>query len=299
MKKIIFLAGAFWCTAAMAQQDPAYAQYLSNPLVINPAYAGINNRFQATVGHRNQWAALDGNPTTINASAHLSVFRNKVGLGLVGLQDRIGDIRNSEISMVYSYKLVFKESTLSFGLQAGMLVFRNNVGQVNPYDSGDPLFGALNQSSYNIGGGVMLKSERFMLGFSAPRLMKATVDLGSGQQLEVYRQHYYLLGSYMIHLAEAVWLKPSVLLRATAGMPVSADVNFNVNLDQHFTAGVLTRSFHTYGALVQVNFLQYRLGYVFEVPTSRSLGQRYASHEISFSSAFALWGNHDRNAVNY
>lgn len=284
--------------SSSAQQDPAYAQYLNNPLIINPAYAGINNRLQATIGHRNQWAGFEGNPTTTNASAHFSAFKNKVGVGLVALQDRAGDFRNTEVSMVYSYKIVFNETTLSFGLQAGMLLYRNDLGLINPRDPGDPTFDFVNQSSYNVGGGIMLKNEKFLFGLSAPRLMKATIDMG-GQKMEVYRQHYYMVGSYLFHLSDAVWLKPSMLLRHTEGLPISADLNLNLNLDQHFTAGVLTRSFHTYGALVQVNFLNYRIGYVFELPTDKSLGQRYTSHEISLSASFALWGDHERGHMNY
>jgi type IX secretion system PorP/SprF family membrane protein len=298
MKTLLKIIALLGCLPVSAQQDPSYAQYLNNPVLINPGYAGINNRFQTTVGHRNQWAGFDGNPTTINVSGHLSFLNNKVGVGLVALQDRVGDIRNTEVSMLYAYKIAFGQSTLSFGLQAGMLLYRNDFGRITPRDPGDPTFNFVNQSSYNVGGGIVLKSEKYFIGFSAPRLMKATIDMG-GQPMEIYRQHYYLVASYMVHLAEAVWLKPSVLLRATNGLPVSADLNFNINLDQHFTAGLLTRNFHTYGALMQVNFLNYRIGYVFELPTGKSLGQHYKSHEISLSATFALWGAHDRNTYNY
>lgn len=33
---------------AQAQIDPLYAQYLNNPLLINPAYSGLNNNFTAS-----------------------------------------------------------------------------------------------------------------------------------------------------------------------------------------------------------------------------------------------------------
>ena len=41
---LILLAGALQVTA---QQDPIYAQYINNPLAINPAFAGSNNMFNA------------------------------------------------------------------------------------------------------------------------------------------------------------------------------------------------------------------------------------------------------------
>ena len=38
-----------------------------------------------------QWAGFDGNPTTFNFSSHLSLADNKVGLGLIAVQDKIGE----------------------------------------------------------------------------------------------------------------------------------------------------------------------------------------------------------------
>jgi len=68
---------------AFAQQDPLYAQYLFNPLLINPAYSGLNNNFNGTVGYRTQWMGLEGQPQTMNVSLHSSFVQNKVGAGLI------------------------------------------------------------------------------------------------------------------------------------------------------------------------------------------------------------------------
>ncbi len=58
MKKSVPLLLILFCFTQKlsAQQDPIYAQYLNNPLTINPAYAGINNQFSARVQARTQWA---------------------------------------------------------------------------------------------------------------------------------------------------------------------------------------------------------------------------------------------------
>src|SRR4051812_31473242 len=108
MKRIYFFGWAiaiFLAGEAFAQQDPIYAQYLNNPLIINPAYAGSNNMFNAGIQYRRQWAGLDGNPTTVNFNSHMSVYQNRVGLGLMVIQDKIGDTKNTEFSTAYSYKI--------------------------------------------------------------------------------------------------------------------------------------------------------------------------------------------------
>src|SRR5688500_8390835 len=62
-----------------AQQDPLHSQYMLNPLLINPAYAGLNNNFNGTAGYRVQWTGLEGHPQTMHASAHTSLVNNKIG----------------------------------------------------------------------------------------------------------------------------------------------------------------------------------------------------------------------------
>ncbi len=80
MNKTIFLFGVILLTTtfqAAAQIDPLYAQYLNNPLVINPAYTGFNKEFNASASFRKQWAGFDGSPATMNFTAHTSLFDTK------------------------------------------------------------------------------------------------------------------------------------------------------------------------------------------------------------------------------
>ncbi|MEQ8576076.1 MAG: type IX secretion system membrane protein PorP/SprF, partial [Fulvivirga sp.] len=81
MKSIFLLALLFLTTALFAQQDPLYGQYLFNPLLINPAYSGLNNNFSAMVGYRTQWTGFEGHPETFYVSGNASVLENKCGVG--------------------------------------------------------------------------------------------------------------------------------------------------------------------------------------------------------------------------
>src|SRR5688572_21911576 len=121
--RIVFLSGTILLCSTFhvsAQIDPLYAQYLNNPLVINPAYTGLNKEFNASVSFRKQWAGFDGSPTTINFTAHSSLFDNKMGAGLMIVQDNIGENKNTLAMGTYSYKIEFDKMFLSFGLQAGI-----------------------------------------------------------------------------------------------------------------------------------------------------------------------------------
>lgn len=88
-----------------AQTDPLYAQYMNNPFVLNPAYAGFNKTVNASVSFRKQWAGFEGSPSTMNATVHASLLENKMGAGLIVIQDKIGINSNIDVTGTYSYKL--------------------------------------------------------------------------------------------------------------------------------------------------------------------------------------------------
>lgn len=292
--KYIFLFAMLLLTARqlVAQQDPIYAQYLNNPLIINPAYAGSNNMFNANLQYRTQWAGLDANPTTINFNSHMSAFQNRIGLGLIAVEDRIGDTKNTEFNTLYSYKLKLKNSTLSFGMQTGFIRYTNNPGMLNIRDAGDPAFNTFSETKFNTGAGLILKSDRYMVGLSVPRLLPATVSQG-GQTIQLYSQNYYLFGSYVMFISPSVRFKPSVLLRGTQGAPLSADLNASINFKEFYTAGIFTRSFKSYGLLMQVMVKGVRLGYVFELPGSSASSLNFSSHELMLGISMAVLSNHD------
>jgi type IX secretion system PorP/SprF family membrane protein len=297
---IVWLAG---CLNLAAQQDPLYSQYLNNPMVLNPAYAGINDNLNLSVAYRHQWAGFDGNPTTFNFNGHISLLENRLGAGLLVVRDQIGSVANTEIQAAFAYKLKLDDKILSFGMQAGMVNFRSNVDKINPFDQNDPVFLANeNVTKPNVGAGMILRSDRYLLGLSVPRLLGTTIDVtdsNGSQELELYKQHFYFFGSYVIFLNENIRLKPATLLRAVGGSPLSVDLNFNLVLNERHSAGLFTRNFNSYGIILQTNFSdKYRLGYTFELPTNRSVGTQFNTHELFLGMKLSVFDFHDRSSVN-
>ena len=281
---------------AFSQQDPLYGLYLNNPLLINPAYSGINNNLTAFTGYRNQWAGFDGSPKTLNAGGHLSLWQNKLGAGLVVVSDKIGENTNTQVTGTFAYKLpVGDGKTLSFGMQAGFINYKVDPSQLTLQAPTDPVFAPVNQMKPNLGVGIMLKSDKYLVGLSVPRLINSSFDLG-GQKINVYEQHYYLLGSYLFFINERIILKPSVLLKAVKGSPLSTDLNFNINFYRNYTAGIYTRNFNAYGLLLQFNFLEkFRIAYAFEVPTNQAIGTRFVTNEVMLSIRTAVLKFHERS----
>ena len=300
MKTLFRLAFTLLSFTTFAQQDPLYSQYLVNPLLINPAYAGINNNFNAMVGYRTQWTGFDGQPQTFNASIHTSLVNNKVGAGLLLINDKIGSVSNTEVNASFAYKLQLKDQVLSFGMQAGMQNFRTEYSKLTLVDPGDNAFiGGERGTRINVGAGAILKSEKYFVGLSVPRLLASRFTNG-GQEFELYSRHFYLMAGYVHYLNERIRFKPSVLLRGVKGAPASVDLAFNVNFNALHTAGVFTRNFNTYGILLQTLLAEkYRFGYVFELPTNRSVGAQFTTHEISLGIRLAVLSYHERSISNF
>ena len=251
----------------------------------------------ATVQFRTQWAGLDANPTTINFSSHTSLLRNKLGAGLMVIQDKLGDTKNTEFQGVFAYKIKLNDTWLSFGMQTGFIRYETDPSMLAIRDPGDPAFAQLTETKFNTGVGLLLKSDKYILGLSVPRLLPATVSQG-GQSIELYQQTYYLFGSYAWLLNETIRFKPSVLMRGTQSSPLSFDVNATITLKEVFTAGLFTRNFSTYGLLTQMIVNKFRLGYVFELPTGSS-NLNFTTHEITVGLAMHVLSFHDRAVKTY
>jgi type IX secretion system PorP/SprF family membrane protein len=285
---------------AKAQVDPLYAQYFNNPLLINPAYSGLNNNFNASITYRKQWAGFEGSPTTVNASAHSSLFDNKMGVGLVILQDKAGTNKNTDIQATYAYRLDLNNKYLSFGLQAGVMNYKSNTDDLNPRDPGAPEFmGNPSYSKPSFGAGIILHSERYFIGLSVPRMLNPKAEIGTVES-ELYQQHFYLTGAYVVYLTERIRLKPSILFRGVNGAPVSIDLNASVNLDEKYSAGIYTRNFNTYGLLAQIKLKEnLKFGYAFEVPGNNSVGARFTSHELMVALNLSLFKFHSNSLTNF
>jgi type IX secretion system PorP/SprF family membrane protein len=299
MKTTLTILIAFMCFSLKAQQDPLYSQYLNNPFILNPAYAGLTNNLNLSLSYRTQWAGFEGSPETVNANGHISLADNKMGVGVMFISDKIGNSTINEFFGSYSYHInLSDDKVFSFGLQAGFANYQIDNSKVNPFDKTDALFiGSNSETKPSFGFGAILKNEKFFVGLSVPRMLKTTIET-QGKQASLYTQHYYLMGSYVFFVSERIRFKPSTLLKFVSGAPASVDVNASLVIHENYQAGVLTRNFNTYGIFLQALLKDsFRLGYTFEMPTGSSVGTSFISHEITLGYRLNALSFHKNSGV--
>jgi type IX secretion system PorP/SprF family membrane protein len=291
---ILGLLSTLTVTSALAQQEPLGTQYMYNPLAYNPSYAGLNNITNVTLNSRFQWSALEGSPTSYALAANTSIVDGKVGLGLLVINDQIGATDNTEVALSYAYKIGSATSSFSFGLQTGFDFYKSNTDELNLRVSDDPFFvpGTEQATTFNIGAGVSYMSEQLFVSLSVPKLFDT--GIGGGAETIEIKQHFYLMGAYIVDLKPGFKMKPSVLLRGVPGTPLAYDINVNFLIGNHLRAGVFTRSFKTYGLMARFEFMEaYSIGYSFEMLTNNFAGMNLPTHEIMLSADFALFSHQD------
>lgn len=290
----VFIA-LFVSFSTQAQQDPLYSQYQFNQQVINPAYTGIHGNTNISFISRLQWlGGVDGNPITNTLAAQTAVFNNKVGIGALFVQDKLGVANNFEAHITYSYKITWADKVFSFGLQTGVVSVNYNFSELNLKNPDDPAFisGTQSGTKPNFGAGVALMSNNFFIGLSAPRLLNSEFGDGVTSNLR-YKRHFYGSVAYLLEINSVMKLKPSVLVRAVEGAPISYDINALMLINNMIWAGAFTRNLKSIGLMFQFDYLNaYRFGYNFELPVVEGLSQ-FTTHEFLLSIDLGLFGEQD------
>ena len=98
------------------------------------------------------------------------------------------------------------------------------------------------------------------------------------------RISYYITGGYVFDLNETTKLKPSVLLKATNGAPLSFDVSANFLFNETFWIGGgyrIDQSAAAIGGIADFQISkQLRIGYAYEYPISDIRPYTSGTHEV-------------------
>jgi type IX secretion system PorP/SprF family membrane protein len=278
LKRFLGLAVLLTATITTAQQLPQFTQYVYNTMSVNPAYAGSRETLNATALHRNQWAGLEGNPTTSTLSVHAPLRYSRVGVGLTYINDNLGDESTNYVYGNVSYTVPLSQKVnLSFGLNAGFTNYALNIPDIN-----DPFFEAnFSQWNPNFGAGVYLSSRMWYIGISSPRLLNT--DLNKGEFAAIERNSYYTIGGVVFDIAEGTKFKTTAIAKFTNGAPATYDITANFLFYDKFWIGASYRfnDADNIGILTDYQVSNaFRVGYAYDLPTSDIKPYTGGTHEI-------------------
>lgn len=267
-----------------SQQDPQYTQYMYNMNVLNPAYAGSQGTLSLGLLGRTQWVGLQGAPRTLTAAIHAPVGRN-VGLGFSVIADEIGPVKEQNVYADFSYTMeTSDEGRLAFGLKGGFTFQTIDFLRLSTNQQGDPLFSEnLNKTYPNFGAGVFYYTYEFYVGLSIPNMLETRYFEKKAGLITTAseKMHYFLTSGYVFDVSEDLKLKPSVMLKAVSGAPLSVDLSGNALIYEKLELGLSWRIDDSVSGMI--NFLvapNLRLGYAYDYTTSNLGDFNSGSHEI-------------------
>lgn len=280
---------------AYGQQDPLYSQYLFNQNMINPAYTGVNDVFNATAITRHQWIGIEGAPVTNTLNVSSSLLNNKLGAGLILVSDKYGVNRNTEVQAQFAYRIdLLNGKSISFGMQTGYINYKYDYSNLlTEQDDQALILADDNISNVNFGAGVYYRTNQYYLGISVPRMLNAESEDVNGTNSTIYRRHFYISAGYIFDQLIALKFKPSILLKVVEGQPISIDLNASVLLMETLWVGATFRNLNAFGVNGQFEVNdQIRLGYSFELPLNAISNNAFGSHELMVSFDMEIFGNH-------
>lgn len=151
----------------------------------------------------------------------------------------------------------------------------------DPTLGNDPFFADdFNRWTPNFGAGAYLSSQNWYIGLSAPKLInKDNNELKEFKALE--QVHYYLTGGYVFDVSYNLKLRPSTLIKATQGAPLSVDVTATAIFNEKFHLGANYRFDDAVGAFLDLQlFKGFRAGYAYEYSVSDIQPYTSGSHEF-------------------
>ncbi len=284
MKKIIYSLFILLGLSVSAQQEPQYTQYMYNPSVINPAYAGSLGYGSLFSLYRTQWIGLEGAPKTLNMSYHQPLETSNLGLGGNIVHDEIGPSTTTNLFVDVSYTIRFEnDSRLAFGMKAGGQLLNIDYTKLNHYNPNDVSFrnNINSQFTPNIGAGLFYYNANSYLGLSVPMLLQTKRFDEFAYSDANRRQHFYFMGGKVFDLNYNLKFKPAFVTKMVAGAPLQVDLTGNFLINEKFTVGVAYRWSAALSALVGFKVSdRIFIGYGYDRETTRLSNFNSGSHEL-------------------
>lgn len=280
---VIFFLGILFCDEINAQQESQYTQYIYNTMTINPAFTGGRGRLSTMALYRNQWVGLEGAPQTLNIAAHSPLpSEQRVGLGVEFNHDKIGPATTNIVAGNFSYVIpISNEFQWSFGVKAGVTNLNLDPNKLNIYDENNLDLNINDRMMPIFGMGTYIYGKNWYLGLSTPNFLETKhyedVKVSTAKE----KMHLYLISGYLIEVHDDFALKPSILLKAVQGAPLSADISLNSIFYNRLMLGVAYRTSAAVSALAGFQISDFlTIGYAYDYTTSSLSRYNSGSHEI-------------------
>ncbi|MCB2197015.1 MAG: type IX secretion system membrane protein PorP/SprF [Bacteroidetes bacterium] len=288
MKKSILILSIFLFASLLskAQQDPQFTQNMYTQLLINPGYAGSEDKICAYAIQRIQWEGFDGAPsiTTFNVDA---AIKKRFGLGLSLVNDEFGFNKDFRVNISIAYKQPIGNGKLGIGIKWGVANSAIDLGGAEwitpsePYtaDPAIPEDGSEAMTYLDFGFGLYYKTEDLYLGISSTHLNEPEYDFEKGAP--VLKRHYYIIAGYNLPFANPLLeFKPGVMVQSD-GVNSQLGINALLAYNKKIWGGVSLRTDNAISGILGVELFKWvKVSYSYDFVVSELMGNNNGTHEL-------------------
>ena len=293
MKNIIkSLLFGFLPLSLAGQLAPVSNQYILNPLIINPAYAGSRGAMNIATFYRQQWTGIEGAPQTLTLAMDAPLPNAKLGLGLLITNDKIGVTKETSFNTNYAYKISLREGILSLGLGAGLITTNTAWSDLIVIDPGDDFY-LIDSRVFVVptfSFGTYYHYQNYFAGFSVPRLVGYRFDFDKNRYSLIadIKQYDYLFNTgFMFNLSSKSRFFPSTLINYSSMGNFLYDINAHFSFFDKFWIGASYRNDRSITGLFQFHLNnQLKLAYSYDFDMGHLSRYSSGSHEIMLRYEF-------------
>mgnify|MGYP000302303749 FL=1 len=290
----------FKSSISLHAQDPIFTQFYSNPVYLNPAFAGSNKCPRIVSNFRNQWPGFSGDFITTSLTYDQYVDQIKGGLGIILMSDQIAKtLKSNEASFVYSYhQHLSRKFTLNFGIQGTYISKSVNRSNLTFGDMIHPRRGFVLSTQdvvnyapvdiFDFSAGILGYTDKFYVGFATHHLTEPSFSYISTTNTSFLNRRYTAhagteisLNSKSLFSEEEKSLSPSILFIKQGDFQ---QLNFGLYYKKgNYVVGAWYREGDSFIVTLGMNTKLLRIGYSYDLTTSQLGIYSGGSHEISIA----------------
>jgi type IX secretion system PorP/SprF family membrane protein len=260
-----------------AQYNALQSQYMLNPIVVNPGYAGAEKALSLTAGYRKQWMQLTGAPETFSFTAHTPYKNPRINFGVTIGQDNIAFIKSTTVQGIYAYRIISKKFSLALGISPGIAVHKCNWGDLVTVTSNDNAFQGVytKTTDFVTGYGLYFNTKRFFFGANS------RLSYSFSETSIIKDQTVQLFSGYTIYDSPDFKLNASTLVRFVPKKLTQADINVMGYYHEKIGLGISYRHKDAVLGIVDVRLNeQFNLGYSYDFTLSKLNNHSTGTHEL-------------------
>tara|TARA_B100000427_G_C15448112_1_gene568302 strand:+ start:292 stop:1206 length:915 start_codon:yes stop_codon:yes gene_type:complete len=288
MFRFLYLSFFFVSTLCFSQQLPLHNQYIYNPIIINPAFAGVTGNSTICLSNRSQWIGFSDGIKTLSLSSNYALTETQ-GVGGHLFQDNTGAITITGLELDYSFKFpFFSDYSISLGLGLIPYQYLYNGEEVTGNIPDPTLDVSEKKTSFDANFGVFIYNDFLFGGFSVLNLIQSSVipSLDDDQPNQLVRHYYALAGYNYFNETSKMGIEQTVLMRSTSYSGVQFDFNIKTSFNDLFWVVCGYRTNREFLAGFGIKYG--RFGFIYNIDIPQGDTEQYFGSSHEFGIVFYL-----------